>query len=204
MARHYTRVIKRAPRKRWAAHLEQFAIELTNYGGTGIIGGSASSFYTLAVSQSDNTTPTPVIIKTGRYKASLQCSLDLSSSTVQNPFNLLINAYILFVPQGWPVPVGGSSTTYVAQFAQIDRIVKGHPEWLIARRQITAWTQTPGAPQGVYDSKDYIISSKLKRNLNSGDQVMLVLTAEKMTGDSVGSQSFTLKGDGQVTYYTTS
>lgn len=200
--RYYTRVIKRAPKKRWASHIEQFVINGTNVQGATIYGGSFAVNKTLAVTNVDTAVPTPTIIKTGRFSLQYSFLLDLHNSNNKAPYDFLVTLYILYIPQGWPIDPGATATNFVNKFDQITNLIGSHPEWIIAKRQLGDWNQIPASADGWYDSKTNVLSSKLKRNLNSGDQIMLVATVQKAINDAT-NYPVGCKFQGSVTYYTT-
>lgn len=198
----YTRVIVKKARKRWAAHIESFLLEATNFAAATINGASIATYKTLAVTQIDAATPTPNIIKTGRYSASYNFIFDLSSSNNKSPLNYMVTILLMYIPQGWPLDVGSTSVNHAARFNQFSNLVGSHPEWIIAKKQLGDWNQIPGATDGVYDCRTGVLSSKLKRNLNSGDQVAIVAMVQKAFTDQVNFP-YSIKFQGQVSYFTT-
>lgn len=202
MRTKYTRVVVRRPKKRWAAHIEQFLLTGANYQGAAIQGPSIAVVKTLAVTNTDNAIPTPTIVKTSRFSISYSFILDEHAASNKNPYNYIVNLYLVYVPQGWPIDIGATPVNYVNKYSQMANLIASHPEWIIAKRQLGDWNQIPGAQDGVYDSKTNVLSSKLKRNLNSGDQVMLVATVQKAY-ELEQNYPVELKFQGQVNYYTT-
>lgn len=103
--------------------------------------------------------PTPVIVKCGNFKVQGDVMVQTASSTPSRPVPLVF--YILFVPEG----VGIS-----------DSLVTTHPEWIMGWTVIDA-TIIVGGGSGTTStgSNRFSISTRLKRNLNSGDSVVAIL-----------------------------
>lgn len=201
--RVYTRVIRRAPRKRWASHIESFVLAGANYQAATISGASIAVNKTLAVGSTDTAIPTPTLIKTARYTMSYNFVLDLHASANKAPYNYVVNVYLLYVPQGWPIDPGATAVNFVNKYEQLSNLITSHPEWIIAKKQLGDWSQIPGSSEGIYDSRTGVMSSKLKRNLNSGDQVMLAALVSKAFDAAQSNFPFEIKFQGQVTYVTT-
>lgn len=200
--RFYTRVIKRAPKKRWASHIENFYLSGANYAGATISAESIALVKSLAITSADNVIPTPVIIKTGRYEAQIHCKFDLSGAANKDYNNYNVAFYMFFIPQGWAIDPGLTPVNFGQKYLQVQNLILSHPEWIIARRMIADWYETPQQNAGTFDSKSLIISSKLKRNLNSGDQIMCALVVEKMAPAETPNYPFSVKMNATVTYKT--
>lgn len=169
MPRYYrrraTRVVR--PKKKWATNLREFTLDLPSNTTTGQIG----LYKLLCVNKSEveegtAVSPTPTIIKTGNYKVQCDVVMSTTEATV-----VRLYAYILYVPEGVFTP--GSVT---ADYTSLNNIVLRHPEWIIGWRQVSADFLAANAN---VDKVQF--SSRLKRNLNSGDQVYFVLTAKTDT-----------------------
>lgn len=161
MPRRYykrTRVVR--PRKRWATNFKQGRLE------TG-----ANETAILVENTTQSSSPTPVIVKCGNFK--LQG--DLSSVSTQG-YNTVprITIVVFFLPQG----VELTATT-------ANGILENHPEWILVWKQIDA----SGVGSGNYvQGSTFSVSSRLKRNLNSGDRVCI-----GYTNDTAGVVSPTIK-----------
>lgn len=162
--RYYRRTRTVRPKKKWATNItrligQQSAIvnilpkaqaEYTHY------------LYSSALVTNSATTsiPTPTILKCGNFK--LKGDLRIAYSLEGGGTTVTIAgcvAYIVYVPEGYDVNA---------------QIVYQHPEWIMA------WTPVDMNLVGsnVSTSQDvqkFSISSRLKRNLNSGDRVMLLM-----------------------------
>ncbi len=119
---------------------------------------SSSGFSLLAQNSSQTTSPTPVIVKCGNFKVQGDVMVQTSgSSSSARPVPLVF--YILFVPEG----VGIS-----------DSLVTTHPEWIMGWTVIDA--SIINSAQGSTTSGNrFSITTRLKRNLNSGDSIVAIL-----------------------------
>lgn len=112
---------------------------------------------TLAENKTETNSPTPVVVKTGNFKM----QFDLIAQNINATPNMTV--YIMYCPEGVN-PAGG--------LALRDFMLK-HPEWVIAWRKIDLdfFSGSPGNSQ----TNRITMSSRLKRNLNSGDKVNVYL-----------------------------
>lgn len=170
--RRYTRVVR--PKKKWATNMREISLSFpTEQSPTADFG----LYTTLCVNSSETTTqsvvsPTPTIVKTGNYK--VQCDLILSNSAASMTD---ASVFILYVPEGITL---GSTVREV--YAALTGLVLRHPEWVLAWRQLGAdWIASNSSVQRV------TFSSRLKRNLNSGDRVIFALVGKNQTGGAVSS-----------------
>ena len=104
------------------------------------------SFATLIDNASENSIPTPTILKVKHLKVSLDCYFD--STVLHNGFVCMI-----FCPQGI-TPAPGMAIL--------------HPEWVMA------WRNIPNDANVSHHS--IMLQSSLTRNLNSGDKIYLQFT----------------------------
>ena len=139
------------PRKRWATNIGSLNTRVA------FSSGQTSSVGSTLVCRNSNQTanPTPVLLKFGRCK----CKIDVQPITIPTDSvnSLSLVAYLTFVPQG--VNMGNSQPAY--------DLIKNHPEYIMGWQQISL-----DSPSSM------TISSKLKRNLNSGDGIYLIFVAE--------------------------
>ena len=149
MARRYyrRRTITRAPRKKWASNIVTFTESMTNPFLT----------HVLVTNAAQTASPTPVIVKVGNFK----CQLDASYMYETSGANVLgMTAYIMYVPEGITVTTNAAAQDLIAK----------HPEWIMAWRQFNMdGIQTATAAH----VNSVTFSSRLKRNLNSGDSIQL-------------------------------
>lgn len=145
--RSRTRVIR--PKKKWASNFKEIyspTISVTN----GTPGGWVD---TLVENSNQSSNPTPVIVKAGNFKIQGDCAI---STGVTTPV-LAVTVYVIFAPEGITVASG----------SDVQSLVAAHPEYVMAWRTLdTAGGQ--GAIAG------FSFSSRLKRNLNSGDKILLM------------------------------
>lgn len=116
--RRYTRTIVRAPKKKWCSNMlpVDFNVNAINEGTQEQPRWTLSSGTTLAENKTESTSPTPVVVKTGNFRA----QFDLATATVGLGSDMTV--YIIYCPEGVN-PSGG--------FALKDFMMK-HPEWVIA------------------------------------------------------------------------
>lgn len=158
MPRRYyrRRTIVRAPRKKWATN-----ITTRNYT---ILPGSSDPlnkvpYIQLVSNASQSSSPTPVIVKAGNFKVNADVSF-LYSATSANEVHLV--AFVVFLPEGI-VP---------ADNQQFGNLITAHPEYILAWRQLDA-ERIEATNQNVARNLDRVtFSSRLKRNLNSGDSIV--------------------------------
>lgn len=143
--RRYTRVVR--PKKKWASNIATWVNESV----TGVPAVSLASNNIQAAN------PTPTILKVGNFKV----SADLTFTATQTATGYIpaVVAYILYVPEGWPT----------GEAASFNNLIRSHPEWIMA-------TKTMGANSridSVFPVDTLNMSTRLKRNLNSGDKIYL-------------------------------
>lgn len=142
--KRYTRVVK--PKKKWATNL----VSLNP--STVALNNKVMMQYVICQNANPVNIPTPVILKTGNFKVQCDAFFNPSANTAVE-----FSAYIMYVPEG---------ITFLT-FDDVQSFIQKHPEWILC------WK---------YASYDYIngtgnidsvkMSSRLKRNLNSGDTIM--------------------------------
>lgn len=144
--RRYPRVVP--AKKKWASNIRSGEMVAE---APGVVLGENSA-------QSSN--PTPTIVKVGNYKV----QGDISASISVGSAHVSGTLFLTFVPEG--VLASTFTNTDVIQ------LVSRHPEYIMA------WTGLDLAPVtagGITSGTKFSLSSRLKRNLNSGDRVMLLL-----------------------------
>lgn len=161
MARRYyrRRTITRAPRKKWASNIVTFT------------GAMTSNFFShvLVTNAAQTASPTPVIVKVGNFKCQLDASYMYDAPSAANI--LCMTAYVMYVPEGISVTTNAAAQDLIAK----------HPEWIMGWRQFN--TDGLQAAQTAH-TNSVTFSSRLKRNLNSGDSVQLFVVP--YVGASVG------------------
>lgn len=121
---------------------------------------TAHSFAETLVSNSLQTaTPTPVILKAGNFKIQGDFTVSTVSGSLSLGMGLLL--YVLYLPE----VVEGVITDYM-------EVISNHPEWIMCWKalDLNLYASSSVAAAG----GAFSFSSRLKRNLNSGDQIALV------------------------------
>lgn len=162
MARYYRRryrTITRAPKKKWCSNMIPVEIQnnAVNQGTQDNPQWTLAVGTTLAVNKTETNSPTPVVVKTGNFRA----QFDLIATGVLQTSDMTM--FIIYIPEGI-APVGA--------LAVKDIMVK-HPEWIIAWKKLDLeYNSTTTATTA---NQRITMSSRLKRNLNSGDRIDVYL-----------------------------
>lgn len=164
--RRYTRVVK--PKKKWASNIVTFNNQPVN----------APFALTLVTNSQQSANPTPTIVKTGNFKISLDVYISTQGDQISS--SLVVQAFVLYVPEGW--------TT-----ANIPGIVGSHPEWILASKTVGGSYLTQAT---VFSLETLNMSSRLKRNLNSADGIVLLLVPSEQHAGAV------MKVSGHVRFWT--
>lgn len=114
------------------------------------------------------------IVKTGNFR--VKGSFNIGGTDTDR---LSIIIYVIFVPQGIDPDNTGVSTTNLAT-----SIFYSHPEWVLC------WTRRD--MDNSTDNDDFSMSSRLKRNLNSGDSVKLGILIMNNTNSNLSAVSVRL------------
>lgn len=189
--RYYRRPVRVvAAKKKWATNFKYGHVEQP-------ITSAAAEGYQLLVANSLQTSlPTPVIIKTGNFKVQGDCAISISGSSGYGYSGMMITLYVMYLPEA-----------LVSQQAEgtnvMSRAVEDHPEWIMAWKVID--TNLLTSTNITSNSVGFSFSSRLKRNLNSGDSVALI-TIIKNAGSGTGSTApnFTFRLNYAVQYWTCS
>lgn len=145
--RRYTRTLVK-PKKKWATNF-------VDINANSSISGNKVVYATLLCQNSTQVgVPTPVVVKTGNFK--LQCD---AYFTLSQASAVEFSIYIMYVPEGL-VPIG---------FDDTKEFIDKHPEWILAWKYSTF-----DYVSGTSNIETIRVSSRLKRNLNSGDSIMLI------------------------------
>ena len=133
------------------------------------ISPSSNIFFATTICENSNNTnvaPTATVIKVGNLKVSFECESSSNRAILASG-----SAYIMFVPQGLT-----PTTDYPMQ----------HPEYIMVWRSFN--------PAGAVSA--VTMQSRLKRNLNSGDKIILFY---KVRNDDTGA-NLTIAFRGIATY----
>lgn len=153
MPRYYRRRYTRVvrPKKKWASCIAIWK-------GFSLTNPFVS---TLAANNVQSGTPTPGILKVGNFKVSADMMARFSENINTS---LVATIYILFVPEG-------------IEDAQVPNLPTQHPEYIMATKVSGGDIQ-----QGAIFSLDTVnVSSRMKRNLNSGDRIVLFMDFSSTT-----------------------
>lgn len=176
MPRRYSKrtIIVRKPKVKWSPHMETVDYQVT------MASGSHFVFYphVVAANATDSHLPSVPVVQATRIN--FQGQLGISGITSFDWF-----VYIIYVPEGMD-----------AGLATVDNwiaFINQHPEYIMVRRIVEPGDISQNA------STTVSIQTRMKRNLNSGDQVVLLF---------IGHSSSTPSSDrpipiyGQLSYYT--
>lgn len=176
MPRRYyrSRIRYVAPKKKWASNIVNGTVELSVI-GTGAQGAISGVFgqYTLAENKSQSFAPTPTIIKTANFKVQGVFTFDVEPASIQYIKDL--NCYILYLPEG---------------IANVTRdLINAHPEWIMGWTKVNVVVVS--GTNNNYATRFSVTSKKLKRNLNSGDKIVLGFIGETgYTGSDTVTRTF--------------
>lgn len=151
MPRRYyrRRTVVVRPKKKWASNIGQLSYTMT------APASSADPGKVLVQNAAQSSNPTPTILKAGNFKASVDVSLSYSSSPASLP-NCTV--YILFLPEGISINTANDLLA----------VVSSHPEYVMAWRKLDFDFVNSA---GTFNTSSVTMSSRLKRNLNSGDRI---------------------------------
>lgn len=176
--RQYTKPIVRAPKRRWNVSSDQYHSEETNYTGNFVHAG------TIAYNSDDNAQPTPAVLKCKNATVYGSMSISNVSSTGSGP--LFVMAYIMYIPQIVYTSMG--SLTGAGYFDFVQTLIDQHPEWIMSTRNVNlTYTGNVGEKASVRWTQT---SGVLKRNLKSGDRIMLFVTARFLSGGTIAEEFY--------------
>ena len=153
--RRYPRVV--AAKKKWATNI----VTNTLYTQGSTTSGKTSNAVPLVENTPQSATPTPSILKCGNFKVQGDCMFGDAGTTIVIPPGIQVVLYVLYIPEG-------------LSLTSLDLIVERHPEWIMGWKVIDA---TAGS-SALANSTTFSFSTRLKRNLNSGDRVVELASAE--------------------------
>lgn len=160
--KRYTRVVK--PKKRWASNMKE--IKLTTNTTIEHYGGMVE----LCKNATQSALPTPVIVKTGNFK--VQCDVVTTPGTGLVLSSLI--AYVIYLPEGAiPAAATPGEPTPAEVYTFLTGMINAHPEWIMAWRQVGY----DAIAENATSADRVTFSSRLKRNLNSGDRVVFALVS---------------------------
>lgn len=162
--RYYRRTRTVRPKKKWATNISRL---IGTQSAVVDVLPKAQAEYThylysapLVSNSATTSIPTPTILKCGNFKLKGDVRIEYQLGSGGHTIRVAgCVAYIVYVPEGYEVNA---------------QIVYLHPEWIMA------WTPVDmnlvnTSNYASQDVQKFSISSRLKRNLNSGDRVMLLM-----------------------------
>lgn len=164
--RRYRRTIIRAPKKKWASNFKDVNMETANTSG---VAADVFVYKDLAENKSEATSPTPVIIKTGNFKVQGDYYVTNNSTEYTQGHSPTGMLYIVYMPEGI-MPNSPASA---------QNILQNHPEWIMGWRTIDFDTISIAGGESVAVTK-VSLTSRLKRNLNSGDKVICLVLIQNL------------------------
>lgn len=176
--RRYYKPIVRAQKKRWNITSDQYHSEETNYTGDYVHAG------TIAYNSDDNAQPTPAILKV--KNATLYGSLQVATVSSTGAGPLFVMSYIIYIPQIVYTSLGNLQGSGLFNFVQ--SIIDQHPEWIMSTRNVNL--QYMGAVNEKATARWTQSTGVLKRNLKSGDRIMLFVTSRFLGGGTIASEFY--------------
>ena len=155
MARRYyrRRTVTVRPKKKWSSN-----ILLINQGQA----HGPRFVLELCSNSSQSTSPTPVVVKAGNFKLRLDSQLTTAGGMSISNWPS-VSFYVMYLPEGFVFTASPSH-------AELISYITKHPEWILANS--IAGSNTASASK--WDLETVSFSSRLKRNLNSGDKIVLI------------------------------
>lgn len=175
--RYYYRRTSR-PKQKWSINMVDPLVSTT--GNYTIQSGAGASFGTVVCTNStridsaaSSVTSAAQVLKTGRWK------FKGLLTNVTTSFNYLI--YLAYLPEGYTQDVS-------VGFNEGQDVFYRHPEWVLA------WTRKDYV--AVEQSNEVSLTSRLKRNLNTGDRIELRVLMVNMgsTQQTINQNSSILRG----------
>lgn len=197
--RYYRRVYRvAAPKKKWASDIGQgiLSIQEQEQSGTGPGGYVTIASNKVCGNSESGVFPTPVILKVGNFKT----QIDGSVEGVMDPMRSVV-LYLMFIPEGVD-----PTAVYTTNLGTKQSIADKHPEWIMGWKRIDVNTSYSGAPQAgnLVSMSPTSFTSRLKRNLNSGDSIYFVLVSKKDMATSGSSSSYTVSVHWSAQFWTCS
>lgn len=188
MARRYyrSRIRYVKPKRKWASNITNLSVNAN----VGVSGEYLLYKQLCANSVQSGTIPTPTIIKCGNFKVQGDLTYYTAASG-QSLYSGRISAvaYIVYIPEG--IVISGNVTATTGQ-----GIIDAHPEWVMCWKVIDfdyGSTNTAAA---------FSFSSRLKRNLNSGDSIYYFVIPKAGSLESGATGNSQLRFNGAVQFWT--
>lgn len=175
MGRRYyrSRKIYVRPKRKWATRMYNQNGALTTNTDQQLV---HRQFVVVNNSQ-DIDSPTPTIVKCGNPKFSIELALQLSGAGSTDA-----TAFLIFVPE--------LALANNADYNACRQFIESHPEYIMA------WRRFDGNSYATEISCNTIsMSSRLKRNLNTNDQLRLIILASCITsGVNISGSRYAITG----------
>lgn len=127
-----------------------------------------------------SSTPTPGVLKVGNFRVTADAAYAVNPNTT-----VTAACYMVYVPERWLEPDYNQQQTAL----KLGEIPTTHPEWILARGILQSETSSGGTGTMLLNSPSKSFSSRLKRNLQTGDSIyyLWVIQAASTNG-TTGSQ----------------
>lgn len=139
---------------------------------TNVTSGTGHMEDVLVANSTQSATPTPVVVKAGNFKIQGDCYLSTGQSQIT--FSTSVVLYVMYLPE------------VVVASANPITAINDHPEWIMAWKVVdlnVGGTSSNG--------NAFTFSSRLKRNLNSGDSIALVAVMRDATAQCTMRVNYT-------------
>lgn len=151
-----TRVVR--PRKKWATNFT--TVGQTTQKTLNMTSGQVNTLTfdnTLVQNTAQSSNPTPVIVKAGNFKIKGDMKLSfIQASGTQSPSMTSCVVYIMYIPEGMSASAS---------------LITTHPEWIMAWSPVDINMDVASTTSNTQNINKFSFSSRLKRNLNSGDKI---------------------------------
>lgn len=161
MPRRYyrSRKIYRYPKRKWATRM-------TNQNGALSINADtqlANRQFVIVNNSQDIDSPTPTIVKCGNPNISIELAIQLSAAGSTDA-----TAFLIYTPE--------LALSNDADFSACRSFIEAHPEYIMA------WKRFDGnSYSSEISCNTVILTSRLKRNLNTNDRLRLIILASCIT-----------------------
>lgn len=180
---YYRRVVR--PKQKWAINNVSCFINSDTTSAENIGSNGYFRFQNVVINGIDSvaapaSSPPPPVIKTGRFR--LKGTLG-----VVFPETYSVTLFIAFVPQGFDLATGVLNNSPPGK-SLLNNVFYHHPEWVIG------WTRKDYSSTS--QSNEISITSRLKRNLNSGDRIIVgYLAVSYSSTQTIGSNLLLFSGN---------
>lgn len=172
---YYRRVVR--PKQRWA--INNVDVRIYNNTQATVPGNRNAFFYQTVVANGSRVQTTDTALAVVSTAQILKCGRFKFRGCLPNSFNYFsVTVFIAYAPEGYDLTTG--AVTDQTLFYQ-------HPEWVIG------WTRKDYLNSN--QSNEISITSRLKRNLNTNDQIIVgVLLNNTVTSESSVGGQYLLQG----------